>query len=233
MIGSREASLLAALLLSACATSYVVPRPSTPESVGLAIAVKVNPPIGFFGTAPNTVYFVRLDGAESLERGTVIASTMEIGGLAYLLNVPAGEYAAVASTEAKEIQTAQPPPGGVSIGLARTSHYSTFYSREIVESTRVTVQPGRFAFIGRLVVDTSVGLSSADPTQLHYISLLAPGAATSTFGQIASVGNYQYAGGLGEIQRDAGTLNELRTRAAKDLAGGGWSEILGAAAAAP
>jgi len=216
------------MLLSACVTSYVVPRPQRPEIAGLAIDVDVEAPVGLFTSEAQIVYFVRLDGAEGLQRSGVLQSTMAIDGRAYLLNVPAGEYAAVAAAETKDRAKA-PPTAGLSIELPDSTRTATFFSNELVEATRVTVAPGHFAFMGRLVVDTSVGLEDADSTQLHYLGLLAPGAAKSTIGQIVSPGSYQYLGTLGKLQRDQATVSSLRTDATRDLAGGGWNEILAAA----
>jgi uncharacterized protein len=235
MTRSRSFLLLAGMLLIACATSYVVPKPQRPEAAGLAIDVDVEAPVGLFTSEAQIVYFVRLDGAEGLQRSAVLQSTMAIDGRAYLLNVPAGEYAAVAAAETKDRAKA-PPTAGLSIELPDSTRSATFFSDELVEATRVTVAPGHFAFMGRLVVDTSVGLEDADSTQLHYLGLLAPGAAKSTIGQIFSPESYQYLGTIGKLQRDPATLSSLRRDAARDLSGGGWNEILAAAggpAAAP
>lgn len=120
------------------------------------------------------------------------------------------------------------PGAALSLGPGDTTRTLTLFSSEIVEGTRVTVETGRFAFMGRLVVETSVGFDEADPIQFYYLDLLAPGAAKSIVGQTLSVGNYQYPGTLGRLDRDEASLAALRSRAKEDLAAGGWSEILGA-----
>jgi hypothetical protein len=221
--------LLVGLWLGACATSYIVPRPASPEAAGVAIDVEIKAPIAIFFAKAQVVYFARLDGGEGLQRGGVVASMMAADGRAYLLNVPAGEYAAVAAAEETNITSAPAAPqGGVTVGYSGTTRSRTFFSEDVIQATRVTVAPGHFAFIGRLFVDSSAGLSGADSTQLHYIALITPGAATSTMGQIFSLGNYQYRGSLGHIDRDEGTLIDMCRRAPQDLADSGWTETFDA-----
>lgn len=214
--------LVVGMSLGACATMDLVPSPERPEVSGLAIEVALSAPIAVFADDAQVVYFVRLDGAEGLQRSAVIPSTLATGGRAYLLNVPAGEYAAVAA------RAGTATPGGITLGTPDMNRTLTVFSSEIVEGTRVSVEPGRFAFMGRLDVDSSVGFDEADPTQLYYLDVLAPGAAKSTGGQILSVGDNQYPGTLGELQRDEATLSALRESAAEDIADSGWTEILGA-----
>lgn len=144
------------------------------------------------------------------------------------MNVPPGDYAAVAAFYTKKAVPAAPAQPGfsVSVSMGRTS-YTTYFPNELVEQTRVSVGKGQLVFAGSYVVSTSTGLSEADPIQLHYAEVIAPGAAKSGIGHVFSFsGNYHYRGSIHESKRDDDAKSEFLLKAREDLAEGGWSALI-------
>jgi hypothetical protein len=203
-----------------------IPKVEQPESSAVGIAVKTRAPFGWPTEEPRVVFFVRVDNERDIRQPSILRSNYAKDGRVYLLNVPPGEYAAVASFYAKKpIPAAPVQPGfSVSVSMGRTG-YTTYFPKELVEQTRVSVGKGQFVFAGSYVVSTSVGLSEADQIQLHYAEVIAPGASKSGIGHMFS-GDYHYRGSIHEAKRDDNTKNEFLMKAKVDLAEGGWSAIV-------
>jgi len=96
--------------------------------------------------------------------------------------------------------------------------YTTYFSLEIVENSQVTVQPVELVYMGRIVVDQSIGLSGADAVQTHYQNGISPGAVTSGVVDLV-MGDHHYRGSLLERKADEQTQDDFRAKATQDLSG--------------
>ena len=205
-------SVLFAILLTGCATTQPIPELSQPQSSGLGLQVSLRAPIGIFSANPDQIYFAKIDGEDGLLQQQIIRSNYIKDGRAYLLNARPGTYVAVAAFFSRTVGTGR-------------SRYTTYFSRELVEHTKVTVRENDFVFMGSYVVDQSVGLAGADAVQIHYQNVIAPGATTGGF-LILLGADYHYRGTLLERKNDEMSRNEFLLRAKEDLAGSAWAERL-------
>jgi hypothetical protein len=187
---------------------------------------------------------VKLDDERDLREEAVIQSNHSRDGRVYLLNVPPGDYVAVAAFTAKR------PPSAPDYGrLCTTSEiasaqacyeYYSYFPKDLIELTRVSVGRGQFAFAGSYVIDNTPGLGNADPVQLHYAEVIAPGVRNMGPGETireAAVealakrrdfpGHaFHYRGSVHEAGRDDNARSEFLVKARQDLTEGGWSAIV-------
>ncbi len=207
--------LLIAVVLGGCASMQTqrptqpVPDLAHPKSSGLAIDVSLKPPLSLFGNPrPDQIYFANIDVEGGLLQQQVIGSNYSKDGRVYLLNARPGVYVAVAAF----YSVSSPPTGAQS--------YTTYFPNELVEQTRVAVQEGDFVFIGKYVVDLSVGLKGADRVQIHYRDVIARRATPG--GVFYVTDGYHYRGAPLERKIDEQTRTEFGRKAKEDLAGSGW-----------
>ncbi len=184
-----------------------------PDSSGIGISVVLRPPSRLGSYDAQVVYFARLDAERDIRQASVIPSDYAKDGRVYLLNVPPGEYVAVAASSEY-----------FSLFPAGSYHYTAYFSKELVELTRVSIENGQLAFAGSYVVDESIGLKKADSVQLHYGEIIAPGAVKSGCFQVP--GSSHYRGSLHEARRDDGAKAEFLNKAREDLAKGGWDALI-------
>lgn len=206
------------LLIAGCA-SMPVPRMGDPQTSVVGIQVEIQAPIGIFSSKPDRIFFVRIDGEDDITQTQVIPSSFAKEGRIYLLNAKPGQYAAVVAFSWR--RTGSPFVGKAS--------YTTYFSKELIEATRVDVGRGEVAFMGSYVVKQSVGLKDADPIQNHYAELLAPGSAKSGFVHLLSAalsGDYDYRGTVKAAKRDGDARAQFLSKAKADLADGGWRQII-------
>ena len=219
-------SVLFAILLTGCATTQPIPELSQPQSSGLGLQVSLRAPIGIFSANPDQIYFAKIDGEDGLLQQQIIRSNYIKDGRAYLLNARPGTYVAVAAYFSRKMLPAGTPPPSVKVKPGPVSHtYNTYFSRELVEHTKVTVRENDFVFMGSYAVYQSVGLAGADAVQIHYQNVIAPGATTGGF-LIFLGADYHYRGTLLERKNDEMSRNEFLLRAKEDLAGSAWAERL-------
>jgi len=218
--------VLATIVLGGCVTSQPIPELSQPQSSGLVIDVLLKAPIGIFSAKPDQVYFAKVDGEDGLLQQQIIRSNYSKDGRAYLLNARPGTYVAVAAFLTRAGVPAGPPAPGFSISVTMgTSGYTTYFSKELVEQTRVTVRENDFVFMGSYVLDQSTGLEGADAVQAHYKNVIAPGATTNVL-LMGMSGNIHYRGTLIERRNDEQTRSEFFKNANEDLAGSAWATRL-------
>lgn len=219
-------AVLSVLLFSGC-TSMPVPRMEDPQTSAIGIQVETQAPVGIFSNKPDRVFFVRIDSEGDITQSQVIPSNFAKDGRIYLLNAKPGKYAAVAAfrSQAGSPFAPAPRPGvSVSVSVGKTG-YTTYFSKELIEATKVDVASSEVAFMGSYVVKQSVGLKDAEPIQNHYAELLAPGSSKSGFGHLLS-GDYHYRGMMGEAKRDNDAKTEFLRKSKDDLAEGGWGQII-------
>ncbi len=183
-----------------------------PESSGIGISVALRDRFGNWDA--QEVYFAKLGTEHDIRQASVIRSNYAKDGRVYLLNVPPGDYVAVAAF-------AEFWPGP----YFGPGEWTTYFSKEIVEMTLVSVGKGQFAFAGSYVVDQSRGLKEADPIQLHYEEIVDQARLKAFYFQCCP-GGLHYRGSLHESKRDDVTKNEFLNKAREDLAEGGWSALI-------
>jgi hypothetical protein len=198
---------IVAMIPVGCAT-VAPPEPLAPEAAGVAIHVETYAPLPLWAQGSGQVFFVRLDEEreqlDGMVRHQVLTSNYNRDGYAYMLNVPAGRYAAVACSREDERPT-EPVPvasgshgnwtGTVSVSIAPNSvSYATYFPEDIVAMTEVAVGPGELKFMGHYTLDQSLGLKKGDELQRHYFGLMAPQAQGRSFLGTAFSGDYHYTG---------------------------------------
>ena len=224
-LGAR--AVLLAILLGGCATAQPVPEPSQPQSSGIGIEVKLRAPIGIFSNKPDSVYFTEIGTENALLQKQIFRSNYAKDGRVYLLNAPPGTYVAVAAFFFKQgAPRAAPQSPGVTLSAGPLSGgYTTYFSKDIVERTKVTVRESQFAFMGGYVVDQSAGLDGADAVQAHYKDVVAPRATTNTI-LMGLSGDIHYRGALNESMNDEQARSQFLNNAKGDLAGSTWAARL-------
>lgn len=220
---------LALLALSACA-GVPPPRPLDSQSAAIGISVSLKAPIRLFSSAPDRIYFVKVEREEDLytQGQQYTLSNYVEGDHVYLLNAPPGRYVAVAAARKQPVQRMS---GGTLMATGEEHEYTTFFSKEIIKLTEVTAAPGTIVFMGKYVVNTSAGLTDADDAQLHYFHLVAPnaligpGVAAGVLSAMFS-GEFFYRGMLAEGTRDKQAEDQFLGKAIEDLREGAWSAMI-------
>jgi hypothetical protein len=213
-------------VLSACAGQMPAPTPQDGASAGIGAFVKNRAPIKLFTGKPDSLMFVRLEGDDSSQYISTqpIASNYNKDGYIYLLNAPPGRYVAVATYQSKaSAPTAPTGGGGVTVTVnSGDTDYTTYFSRDLVKATEVTVEPGGIVFMGELVVDTSTSFKDADDIQLHYFRLISPGVEDRNKFLGLMSGDYHYTGTLLELNQDDEAREKFLATTRENLGEAGW-----------
>ena len=170
----RTATAVALLfVLAACAAGP--PTMTDPSNGGIGIAVETISPDGMMMSGkPVKIHFVRSAGKPGTYEDDVMPSNYSKSGRFYLLDIPAGRYAAVAAFTrehgAKDLSKSDSPPAtsgtyeegpGPSDKTASLKEilknkgkkgYTTCFSRELVRLSETIVGPGRISYMGRFKV---------------------------------------------------------------------------------
>jgi len=238
-MSGRRSLVLVTCALAACSSTSHMPAPASPEASGVAIYVKIRAPVRIVTKKAEQVLFVRLAGPDSsVVEGEPIPSNCLQDGYAILLNAPPGTYVAVAGFDEMEpVPNAPPDPSfGGTVALSGHSsvsvsyspfrpgptNYTTYFSEDMIRQTAVTVSAGQVAFMGDFVVDQSVGLKGADPTQQHFAKQL--GGDESMVSDIFEK-SYHYRGELHDVARSAATEADFRKAVSGKLVEVGWSAM--------
>jgi len=223
----RSVLLVAACALAACASTSNVP-PRQPDHGGIAIRVKVRAPVRIISQRPSQVLFVRLSGpGGSVADGELVPSNHEQDGYVFLLNALPGTYVAVTcfkDMERAPVTVASSSNFSVSFRPS-PSNYTTYFPEEMIRQTEVIVPAGGIAFMGEYVVDQSVGLKGADPTQLHFYSRFGDGDEDEGLLENAFGGDYHYRGALHESTQDEEARADFREACDGRLVEAGWSPV--------
>jgi hypothetical protein len=204
--------------LLGCASTLPPPKPADSQRAVIGISVKTRSPITTFTEKPEMVYFIKMDNDEDLyTQGNFIRSNYAKHGQIYLLNVKPGRYAAVACYIKKRV--------------TMITEYTTFFPKELVKLTEVTVAPGTTAFMGEYVIDMSLGLEDADDCQRHYCQIIAPGAFTDEARMIFAPlitghGDYYYRGSLHEKHLDREAEIRFLNNAQEHFEGTFWTSVI-------
>ena len=180
--------------------------------------VKTRGPVTLFGLTEkvDSVMFVRLEGNDRSQYISTqpIESNWNEDGYAYLLNAPPGRYAVVATFFASR-PTVESPSGG-------DHTYTTYFSRDLVNATEVTVEPGKIVFMGEFTVVWSTSFEEADDVQLHYLRLISPGIEDRNkfLGMLS--GDYHYTATLHEVNQDGEAREKFLATTRENLGAAGW-----------
>jgi hypothetical protein len=239
--------LIAALsgILLSCAASIPPPGPIDSESSGLCIALKMREMLGPIPTStktPEVVLFMRLEEHESpgavTEKEILFPSTFIDGEYAYLLNVTAGQYVAVAAIYGKDAEPIQIPVVSANVGSNTTIGYSlnlgggeviyrNYFSRDLIAASLTEVGPASFAFMGRYVADQSIRFGKADDCQKHILHLLE-GEDADREGFFEDIFSNDWARRLSphEVKRDREATIDFCKKARKHLEGTPWVTMI-------
>ena len=190
------ATAVVAAVLAGCATAQPIPSLSSPDSAGLVVDITQRAPVRIFTFSPVRVYFARIDGEGGLLQQRIFRSNYVTGGRAYLLNVPPGTYVFVGAYCVTRVA------------------FTTSYSKDLVEQSKVTVGVGDLVVMGRYVVDQGWP-DRTDDVETHYRSVML---------SMMSSPGIQYRGTLHEFKEDPRTRLDIVRHAKEDLAGSGWED---------
>ncbi len=223
-------AIVAIAVLSACAGLLPAPTPQDRASAGIGVLVKTRAPIKMFSAKVDSVMFVRLEGNDRSQYISTqpIASNYNKDGYIYLLNAPPGRYVAVATFRSQASAPTAPAGGGgvtVTVNPGDTD-YTTYFSRDLVKATEVTVEPGSIVFMGEFTVDTSTKFEDADDVQSHYFRLISPGVEDRNKFLGLMSGDYHYTGTLHKVNQDEEVRERFLATTKKNLGEAGWfSEV--------
>lgn len=223
LIGTLRHGLvaLAAVALVGCETTPRQAELARADGAAIGIQLKGTGALGALSTqTPTQAFFVKLEG-DGLISEDLVRSNFERDGRVYLLNAAPGQYAVVAS--------ALPQPSPFPHGTPGQA--VTFFSRDLVEMTRVMVKPNELAFVGKFEVTLSMAISGGDDVQLHYRRLITPAAPPAGLlkGMLQAMGGDTSTwGSLRSRDQSAAARAEFVKSALGDLAGQGWDAQLGA-----
>lgn len=170
-------SVLALILLAVAGCA----KPPKPESnpiddraSAVGIHLKIRGPLRFISAPdPDVVVFARVeDGVAIEDTSELYGSTYTHDGRAYLMNVEPGTYVAVAAFAT--VTSTRPVDPGEPQGemITETMTHRNYFSCDLVERTRVVVEPGEFVFMGSMVTNESMTFGDGDDCQRHVKSLV-------------------------------------------------------------
>ncbi len=207
-------AIFAIAALSACATQLPAPTPTPQDgaSAGIGVLVKTRAPTKLVTHKVDSVTFARLEGNDTSQyiSTQLITSNYNEDGYIYLLNAPPGRYAAVATFRLHQ-----------DFFQGYYTRFHTYFSRDLVKATEVTVEPGRIVVMGEFKVDTS-DFKDADDVQSHYLRLISPGLeGKSTWAQVR-MGVHYYTGTLHEVNQDEEARERFLATTRENLGEVGW-----------
>ena len=172
-------SLLTITLLTGGCAKAPVATDANSSSVAITIDVDIyKNPLNMQNLKPETVYFIKLDSeTDTLLKDSVIASNFKYesllgnikdGGVdSFLMNIPAGTYAAVAVSGLS---------GGNSPFRGRGNNQQIiFFPEEVIRESLVTVEPGSMVYMGNFEFNRVAfwnGMKNADEYQDHYYNFI-------------------------------------------------------------
>jgi hypothetical protein len=241
---SRDLRLLPLVVVSAvilsCGATVPRPGPADSESSALAIALKMNEklgPLSLETITPEIVLFIRLEEGEDLrdltDKRILIPSSFVVDEYAYLLNMTAGTYVAVAAIYSEESEPLEVPVGSAKIGggtvsfnldlFGGTEVHRNYFSKDMIAETMTKVKPGCIAFMGSFEADQSFRFGEADDAQVHILRILEGGDVDRTgFWQDITSESSAHRLAASKIRRTREAEIDFCKKAKKHLAESGW-----------
>ena len=201
MVDARLA-FLGLALLAACG-STPAPTPESDDRAAVAIAVRTSYPGDAQWGRPKIVYFVRLEAnGDPSFAPEVFKSNHFTAGLAYLVNVPSGYWAAVASTEHRD-------------GRERT----TYFPAAMIKESLTRVDAGQVVLVGSFEVQQGKLGTTADAAQKHYRPLVEPDRSkANVFTKLFAHNRYF----IGRAYKSLSDRAQRGEQARRHLAESGW-----------
>ena len=239
-----------AVISTGLISCQTIPAPMALNDKSSAIAIAVF--IKEFGGSrqPEKLYLVKMDKDADensiFTRTNIIQTNFIRGNYIYLLNAEPGNYAAVGAFYGPEsTSNTRTTSSGWKITTTTGGGFSNkqnedkstwivYFPKEMIKSTRVTVTPGRMAFMGEYMVGTRQ-LKSPDGAQLHYYKVIEPekrgktafkdiGLRNLVLGALSVNEAQSLQGEVKKYVRDKGAEVRFLKTAETDLEGGGWSD---------
>jgi len=239
---TRLATLVLLLVLPGfgCATPKPPPAPVEDRSI-VAISVKTRPPVKIGKELNLGVYFVRLDDESTLTTDALVQSNYALGDYAFLVNAPPGRYAAVASQVVKTVETdtsstvyqGSNVEVTAGVGFQAAVGKTTYFPDQVIRQTIVEVPPGGTAFMGDFILDTSLGLGGADPTQHYYRARITPDQQSGIKVNSLFSSTAIYRGSPHQADQSPGATDRFLAYSREMLDAGGWTVAPGSVATAP
>lgn len=217
-----------------------VPKVDAAYASGIGIEVKTIGGLSWWSDTPKevgTVYFAKTceTKAETAEcDNNLYPSNYAKEGRLYFLNVPPGDYEAVAASTV------------VGSGNDQSSCF-TYFPVEMTRQSRVSISKGKLSYAGTYVLTMSRGIcpNEADEAQVFYAEKIEPGTAKCglvkeiigkisdkirkgdffvMLGQVYTTGGYtyHYRGSIKEAIHDQAHEDDFLAKAKADLSSGGW-----------
>jgi len=235
-------ALVLMLIMSACSQGAPPPDPIDDQSsaVGIALKMRVGP-LKITSEKPDVILFARLEEGETVDdvltKEVLIPSTFVSGEQAYLLNAAPGTYVAVCALYAVENQSSDTETfstdvgSGVSVGVSLDTFggedtYRNYFSKELIDRTKVTVGPRSFACMGRFVANQAT-FGNADEHQKHFLMVLEGKDDASNFLVDMFSSDHARCLTLHEAHTDEAAGKEFCKRAMNDLEGTAWVTMVG------
>lgn len=232
--------VITAFIMGGCSTNSVisdVPSVDAENNSGIGIEVKtvgqltwINNPLPV-----SIVYFSKVCNSGEKCDHDLYTSNYAKDGRLYFLNVPTGDYEAVAASTI--------------FGNGDSKNvYVVYFPEKIIKQSRVSVVKGGLAYAGSylLTLANNICLGEADEAQIYYAEIIEPGTnkcgvlkmiAGKTY-EKAKKGEMQYLPGVGFIltgsnithfrgiikdaTRDRASEDKFISKARDDLSRGGW-----------
>jgi len=216
-------ALILALVAALCAGEAAGNQRKTPGADstlgGIAVSIKLKGPTMLSVSSHATAaFFVKAGESTDVFHSTeFLPSNYAEDDQVYLLNVEPGKYVLIGAFTPKQ----EGAPNAPELPSA-----NTYFDQATIKATEVTVEAGRFAFMGDIVAKTSTGMGHADDAQNFYGDLIGRGmkmepgfsVAVATghkpvYGVSISPGHVTRAGTLKSLDRDAETERKFWTKA--------------------
>ena len=242
--------LLITAVVSSLISCQTIPAPMAlndkSSAIGIAVFIKE-----FGGNRqPEKLYLVKLDKdadeSSLFTRTNIIQTNFIRGNYIYLLNAEPGDYAVVGGFYGPEsASNTRTTSSGWKITTTTGGGFSNkqnedkstwivYFPKEMIKSTRVTVTPGRMAFMGEYMVGTRQ-LKSPDGAQMHYYKVIEPdkrgkisfkdiGLRHLVLGALSVKEARSQQGEVKSFVRNKGAEARFLKTAQTDLEGGGWSD---------
>jgi hypothetical protein len=124
----------------------------------VAIALRTDPERPIHSGRPRTVYFVKLrDNADPMHQPELLRSSFAKDGVHYLLDAPAGRYAAVACD-----------------GRSQELQWSAYFPESLIRATEREVPEGKAVLLGSVELELRPITTTGDQAQQHYLRVLHP-----------------------------------------------------------
>lgn len=225
----KQSTVLFTLLLAVACKSLPPVEPASEKSAAIAVQIEFEQLISFLGNKEvEHVFFIKVENGNLMTKAGLIQATWNKGNRAYIFNADPGEYAAVAGdyTVTTQGQTTSTTSGNVTVSTTSgggTSTYTTFFPKSMVESTRVKVEPGKLAYMGKYVVKMKQGLDTADEVQKFYAEIIYPGSTKPASGLAAMFRQTGYTGTVSSSENGTAGRPSFLNLAREDFGETKWS----------